>query len=76
MKKTYVYKGKEVELTGRMALANKDSIRSKPATKLVEIKPVGTENIILNEWVKFSDLFTIDEKELTDDDIIDCGSRW
>lgn len=54
--KAYVFKGKEVILTGKIA---KKTLRSGKENILYEVKPRVKENGTWTEWVRMSDLFEI-----------------
>lgn len=61
--KTYLYKGKEIKLTGR--IASKTSGRGK-TIELYEIKPndLDDDNNQHNTWVKMVELMVIERKDI------------
>lgn len=68
MQKRYVYKGKEVVLTGRTA---SKSLRSGKEEILYETKPIDIADLSstkYNEWVKLKDLFEIQMNEDNQDE--------
>jgi len=59
MKQTYVFKGKEVLLTGRRAVKTN---RRGRETQLYEVKPVRFPDAD-GEWVEMRELFEVVENE-------------
>lgn len=62
---TYVYDGKEVYLTGRVANPQETAPRLLQGKNLVEIVPVGTTegDKSFARWVKMNELFIIEDLE-------------
>lgn len=65
MTKSYVYKGKEVVLTGRIARPEprRPGVPPNPKLDQYEIRPhdVDPENKSFNEWVRMKDLSEIQD---------------
>jgi len=61
VKKTYVFDGVEVTLTGRIAINKKKMSSGKLITnELVEVTPVKKPGVpVWNKWIKHKDLFEI-----------------
>lgn len=67
---TYVYDGKEVYLTGRLASPRKDAPKTIQGVQMVEIVPVGTPegDKTYARWIKMNELYIIDNLEEQDFD--------
>ncbi len=67
---TYVHDGKEVYLTGRIALPQSDAPRTANIQKMVEIVPLGTvlNDLTYAKWVKVTELLVIHNLEEEDFD--------
>lgn len=66
--KTYIYGEREYVLTGRVAVKTRQSGAEK---ELVEIRPVTVtdpEDRAYNKWVRKSELFDIQTKDVADED--------
>jgi hypothetical protein len=64
LKKSYVYKDKEVYLTGRVATRQVKRTTGKiEQENVVEIRPIDAPDSIPAIWVKISELFEIREIE-------------